>query len=302
MTTEFIPYPHLERFGTDEVQGINLGECYIFPKIDGTNASVWSDGHGGVHCGSRTRVLSAEADNAGFYKWVQENAQLQAFTQDFPGYRLYGEWLVPHSLKTYRDDAWRQFYVFDILTPGGWMVYEKLESLCKAYGVPFIPCVAKAYNPTYEQLLAQAEKNTYLLKDGSGAGEGVVLKRYDGWTNGFGRTTWAKLILNTFRDKHITEMGGSVIKNKMVEDEITAEFVTQHLVDKVVAKIRVEKGQFGARDIPQLLGTVFHDLVTEELWEALKKHKDPAVDFKTLRHFTIARVKSLLPELFGVRT
>lgn len=32
--TEFIKYPHLERFGTDEVDGINIGTCYIFPKID----------------------------------------------------------------------------------------------------------------------------------------------------------------------------------------------------------------------------------------------------------------------------
>ena len=37
----FRRYQHLERFGTTEVQNIELGECYIFPKIDGTNSSVW---------------------------------------------------------------------------------------------------------------------------------------------------------------------------------------------------------------------------------------------------------------------
>ena len=30
----FQKYMHLERFGTDEVDGINLGECHVFPKLD----------------------------------------------------------------------------------------------------------------------------------------------------------------------------------------------------------------------------------------------------------------------------
>ena len=38
---EFVKYPHLERFGNDEVQGIEFGECWIFPKLDGANASIW---------------------------------------------------------------------------------------------------------------------------------------------------------------------------------------------------------------------------------------------------------------------
>lgn len=32
---EFRKYMHLERFGNDEVQGIELGTCYIFSKLDG---------------------------------------------------------------------------------------------------------------------------------------------------------------------------------------------------------------------------------------------------------------------------
>jgi len=33
---EFRKYQHIERFGTDEVDGIEFGKCYIFYKIDGT--------------------------------------------------------------------------------------------------------------------------------------------------------------------------------------------------------------------------------------------------------------------------
>jgi hypothetical protein len=37
----FIKYMHLERFGNDEVEGIEIGTTYVFPKLDGTNAQVW---------------------------------------------------------------------------------------------------------------------------------------------------------------------------------------------------------------------------------------------------------------------
>lgn len=302
----FEKYIHLERFGTDEVDGINIGDCYVFPKLDGTNASVWMEGME-IKCGSRNRELSLDDDNAGFMNWVygesQEALDLRTFLMCHPGLRLFGEWLVPHSLKTYRDDAWRKFYLFDVMTPGGeFMHYDHYSAAAKGFGVDFIPCTLKSRNPTYEILQRATEDNRFLIQDGQGHGEGVVIKQY-GWKNRFGRTTWAKLITNTFKDKHIQEMGGSVVNAKLVEEEIADEFITPHMVEKIVAKIRVSKGEeasFGARDIPQLLGMAYHDLVVEELWQALKKHKNPKVDFKTLNHCAIRRVKLLKPELFGL--
>ena len=50
----------------------------MFPKIDGTNGTVWlSDGE--VQAGSRSRQLSAESDNAGFYKNVKSDRRFRAF-------------------------------------------------------------------------------------------------------------------------------------------------------------------------------------------------------------------------------
>src|SRR5258708_798618 len=117
---ELLKYVHIEQFGTDEVDGINVETCHVFPKIDGTNASVWKHSELEVACGSRNLFLAPG-------------------TEDNGGFR-----------------------------------------------------------------------------------------------------------------------------------------------------------QFGSKNIPQLLGMAFHDLVTENLWEALKKHKNPKVDFKTLQFCSINRVKELL--------
>ena len=38
---EFKKYMSLKRLGRTEVNGIDIGRCFIFPKIDGTNAQCW---------------------------------------------------------------------------------------------------------------------------------------------------------------------------------------------------------------------------------------------------------------------
>ncbi len=45
---EFNKYQHIERFGTDEVENIEFGRCFIFYKIDGTNGQVYLDADGNI--------------------------------------------------------------------------------------------------------------------------------------------------------------------------------------------------------------------------------------------------------------
>ena len=295
---EFLKYTHLERFGTDEVDGINVGRCHIFPKLDGTNASFWFDGL--IQCASRNRVLNVHDDNAGFMNWLIKQENHIKLAMAHPELVFYGEWLVPHSLRTYQEDAWRDLYIFDVYDrdKGVYLSYEAYKPLLNAYGVTYIPCLGVVTNPTYDILCKYRDENFYKVKNNSGAGEGIVIKQYN-WKNKFGRTSFAKMITSHFQDAHIKVMGGSVIKVKLIEEEIANEYVTKHIVDKAVAKIRTEQGQFGAKNIPQLFGMVFHELIVEEMWEIVKNNKYPKIDFKTLNTCTIVKIKQLLPELFG---
>ena len=68
---EFHKYMHIERLGTDEVEGIEIGRVHVFPKIDGSNGSVWYDSDNGIiEAGSRNRVLTLDNDNQGFYEYI----------------------------------------------------------------------------------------------------------------------------------------------------------------------------------------------------------------------------------------
>jgi hypothetical protein len=135
------------------------------------------------------------------------------------------------------------------------------------------------------------------VKDGEGAGEGVVIKNYD-YKNKYGRQTWAKIVGNEFKAKHHLAMGAPVIGGEIVEEKIAAKYVTQALVDKVEAKIVNEMGGWSSKYIPRLINTVWYDVVTEETWNFVKEFKNPKIDFKVLSHYVTAKIKELKKELF----
>jgi hypothetical protein len=305
----FIKYPHLERFGTEEVQDIDLGECYVFPKIDGTNASIWLDGQK-MCCGSRNRELSLDSDNAGFMAWAVNQEKILKFLREHPNLRLYGEWLVPHALKTYREDTWRNFYVFDVgntesLNPDGegtadvkFIHYEVSKPLLEAAGIDYIPAICKVSNGTIDFFHESLDKNQYLIKDGEGCGEGIVVKNYY-FKNKYGRTTWAKLIRNEFKELHARVNDTNEISTqKLIEEEIIKKYVTTALVEKELEKIKLEKDGWHSKCIPQLLNTVFYCLVHEESWNFVKEHNMPRIDFRLLQRHCFAHIKSLFPQLF----
>lgn len=291
---EFKKYQHVERFGAIETAGIENGMCYVFPKIDGTNASLWWDN--GLQAGSRNRHLTLDNDNAGFFDWAGNQNRFEYFFADYSNLRLYGEWLVPHTLKTYDESAWKQFYVFDVMNGDGYFHYEEYSKILDMYGIEYIPPICKVENPTYERLINQLEKNDYLIENGKGTGEGIVIKNYD-YRNKFGRVVWAKIVKNEFKAKHAKVSVTEIKESKIIEQEIVEKFVTKSLIEKEFSKIESETG-WSSKFIPRLLNTVFYCLVKEESWNFIKEFKNPTIDFKRLSFFTNNRIKELMPELF----
>lgn len=321
MIDEFKEYQHVERLGTLEVQDILLGNVYVFPKLDGTNASIWMNSDGELQFGSRKRVLTLEKDNRGFMAEMMCQYQdvLKKFFTKYPNCRLYGEWLVPHSLKTYRKDAWRKFYIFDVTKicydaettdikqPLVELPITKVEKhlhydeyskmLDDFHELEYIRPQAIIQNPIRENIVYELEKNTFLIEYGNGFGEGVVLKNYEFWSK-HGRQTWAKLVSNEFKEKHVKEMGTREIQGQtLIEQEIVDKILTEAVIEKVYAKIVNDVG-WSNKMIPRLLDTVYYDFVREEIWEVLKKFKNPTINFKTLKTLTNNRVKQVKGDLF----
>jgi len=316
-----IKYMHVEKLGHRNVRDICEGLVTVYPKLDGTNASVWWD-EGDIQAGSRNRQLDLEKDNAGFLAWCREQDGLKRFLASNPDHRLYGEWLVPHTMRTYREEAWRRFWVFDVYWKGVLYPAEDCAVELDDYGIDYIAPIASIEHPDEDQLVhIMNSTNTFLIQDAKGMGEGIVIKRYGSWRDPFDRQTWAKMVRNDFKEANRKEFGLRTTKGAdQVEYDIAEEFVTETLVHKELAKIVNEHitvdDLFGkgtdnllavqkeamithrGKIIPRLLGTVFHCLIIEEMWAILKRHKRATIDFGKLERLCIVKTKEHAPELF----
>jgi len=299
--SNFTRYQHIEKYGTSEVEGIELGKVYVFPKIDGTNGSVWLDDDLiAIKAGSRNRELSIDNDNAGFYKYILDGCDnIHHYLYKHPTHTLFGEYLVPHTLKTYEESAWRKFYVFDVMVDEQYLNYDAYRELLEEFEIEYIPAICSIANGDSDKFHYQLESSNYLVKDGDGLGEGIVLKNYD-FVNKFGRTTWAKIVRSEFKATFHKTMGHPEMKGKdITEMKIAEKYVTATLVEKEYAKIVNEMDGWSSKYIPRLLNTVYHCIVVEDMWEILKKFKNPTINFRALQNFVIHQIKQTKPGIFS---
>ena len=110
---EFRKYQHIERFGTSEVEGIEYGKCYIFPKIDGSNGSTYLGNDGLIHAGSRNRELTLDKDNGGFFAYILTLDNVKQCLLDNPNLRLFGKVLFEYEKEDNNiKDKWCRIRVY----------------------------------------------------------------------------------------------------------------------------------------------------------------------------------------------
>lgn len=168
------------------------------------------------------------------------------------------------------------------------MSYEDYRLLFYNYGIEYIPCITKAENPTEDFVLAYKDSCRFLTS--SGKGEGIVIKNYD-FVNKYGRTTWAKVVKPIA--KAAIKLKPPISGN--IESDIVDKFLTPELIQKEQAKIVSDVGfDFEPKLIPRLLQTIWHVFIREELFEAIKKYRNPKIDFKILNSLVIGKTKSVI--------
>jgi len=293
-------YQHIEKLGTSETEGILNGEVHLSYKIDGSNGCIYLKDNGELGFGSRKRDLSITEDNMGFMASFITNKPLYSKFEEIlkknPNYIIYGEWLVPVTIKRYSKDAWKKFYVFDIYNTedGTYLSYETYKKILDEFNLLYIPEIAVLNNPTENYI------KTYLDKTGEfliteGLGEGIVIKNYD-YINKYGRRTWAKILTEDFkknkkasRDRnHIAKIEGDV------ELLIVNSFLSPEHILKEKHKIEEKYGGWSSKNIFELLNRVYDEFLKDNFEIILKKYKDPTINFKKLRLYSNDLVKEII--------
>jgi hypothetical protein len=270
----FITYPKIHRLGKEETIGLlEFGDVTVQEKIDGANTSIWLED--GVLCGgSRTRQLGDESFN-GFVGYMKTHPGIMALLTDNPDYRLFGEWLVRHTI-AYKETAYRQWYMFDIMVGDKFLHQRDVIMLAANYGL-LTPNIFGEGRFTVEQLSEFVGRS--VLGD---KGEGVVIKN-ESFVNQFGDFCYAKVVTEKFKeDNAITFGGNNKHSDTYWEMYVVNKYCTLARVQKIMNKIQPEiNKKLDKEHTPRIIQTCYHDLITEEAWEI--QGRVEALNFRTLK-------------------
>lgn len=309
MGLEFEKIASLKKGSDWNVDGILNGLCHVQSKLDGTNGTVWLNSAGKVCAGSRNRHLKklGKNDNQGFLAHVTQSdyaPKYKAFLNAHPDCRLAGEWLKKHTFKGYRDDAWDNFYVFDVLRYEdgklvGYIHYDVYKVWLEEFGIEYVPTAYTVENPTEEFLHNNRHQANFLLKDGVEIGEGYVVKRYDFMSVRTGTTTWKKYVNAEFGDSHKKAMGAPKLEMPhQIEQKIIDKLLTPGLIAKERDRIVAANGGWERKLIGKVFGETWQAFIEDEIHGIIRTAGKFSVNFKRLNALLIQKIKAQYAEDF----
>lgn len=292
--SSFKKYPKVHRLGKEETDGILIGEVHIEEKLDGANASIWLDKRGEITCGSRNRELSEGFD--GFVDYVRSDEAISKLLKDHPEFRLYGEWLVRHTI-SYKETFYKKFYLFDItIAKDGeeneeYLSKEEVMQIADDYGIPRPQYHGKFNNPTLEVI------NEFVGKTALGeVGEGVVLKNHE-FRDAFGNHNHAKVVSEKFKEHNAIVFGGNNKHSDTYgEMYIVNKYINAARVEKIMNKLQpLIEERLDKQHTPRVANTVYHDVLTEEIWEIAKNVNN--VNFGALKRVCMRKAIQVYHDL-----
>ncbi len=297
---QFRKYEKIYRIGKEEVNGILNGIVSVTEKLDGANLSIWLGDGGEIRVGSRNNDLTANGNEFnGAVKYCNTHEGIKNFFKVYPDRRLYGEWLVRHTL-VYNETAYKKFYLFDIYgkegtADEGYMPQWLVQEIGQRFGIETVPDLGTIENPTLQELtkLVEGQKSVYGEKR-----EGIVIRNKD-FINSFGDRVNAKLVAESFMEDNGIMFGGNNKYSECYwEQYISNKYIDVARVQKIMNKIQpIINEKFDMKHIPRIIGTVYHDLITEEAWEISQKAKK--IDFDILKRICGKKIRQVYIDIIN---
>jgi len=293
----FKKYPKIHRLGKEETDGILEGNCDVQEKIDGANTQIWLE-DGIVQCGSRGKHIEEGGFN-GFVEYAQGHVGIQKLLTEHPDWRLYGEWLVRHTVQ-YKETAYKKFYLFDITT-----INEDPEETEEYFDIMKVNAIAAEYDmchpyyfgryegPTVEQLKELVGQSTI-----GENGEGIVIKNPD-FKDKWGNNHRAKIVTEIFKEDNAVTFGGNnKFSDTYWEVYVVNKYLTLARVQKIMHKLQPEiDKRLDMEHIPRVCSTVYHDMITEEAWEIAQKVGK--LDYKALKRVSFKKAKQIYVDILN---
>ena len=265
-------YMEIENLNMKIADSFYKGDMIIIQeKIDGANVSFQYDSEtDSLQCFSRNQILSAENTLRGYYEWVQELDK--EFVKSVLGDRLrmFGEWLVKHTVK-YPDERYNTMYCFDVFDTENkcWLPQNEVKSLADKLGLNYVPVF-------YEGEFTAWEDYTYLVgrtEMGGELGEGIVIKKQNDLSDD---VAYTKIVHERFKEvqrkvrKRPTNEKIAEISEKLRVKEFVKTVVTSARVEKILHKL-VDEGILPEDFSMKYMKTVYKNLPLEVYKDCVKE-------------------------------
>lgn len=283
----FTRFPKIQGLPQAIAEGIvPMGQEWIATeKLDGANTLVERTPNGLLLASRNNIVAFYNEENPGdsqilnpfngFVDYVFQRSDL--FLKLEQGVKLYGEWLIPHTLQ-YPDEMWRHFYAFD----------RTLGNQLGLFTVPLVGLIsANGYETPAELFDVAKELLAEYTKAVGRKTEGLVMRRYD-----------ADIMSQKFKVFSPDFKETAKVKSnpkKATDLEIAAAgYYPVRAYQKVCLNVRdLNNGVLSMRDTPQILGRCSHDYFTEYFPLAIKAMKYPILNTALVKKEVEGRVREM---------
>lgn len=282
-----IQYPKIYWLHHESCEWILDWPVFVQSKIDWANLSIRLE-DGFISIWSRTQIVYSHLTLHKSFNNVQNiipaHKGIIQLLADNPTYRLYGEFLVKHTI-SYPQEAYNKFYMFDILDWDKRLYPTYVYDLAMQYWIDTPSVLSNGYEMfTLDALNKIMEEN----KDFGVRWEGIVIKPYD-FKNKRGDRQYGKLVRQEFKEKNSIVFWN--INKSTAEDEFSSKYINSARVLKIINKIEQnEDRNIRIEDTPHVMWMIYHDVFEEELRGFANKK---IIDFNLLQKKCNNRSRSL---------
>lgn len=270
-------YHDIERFKANFIDGFRVGDHVVIQeKIDGANCAIRYDAETNtVVAQSRKNILDTSNTLRGFYEWARllDVDKVRKVLGD--NLILFGEWLVPHSVK-YPEDKYNKAYFYDVydIEKQEYHAQFSVQKTIGMLGLNYVPVFYDGEFTSMDDCLALVGKTEM----GGEFGEGIVIKNQTRLNDPNTRLPYyVKIVGEQFCEtkghKDVKPVDPDELARIEANKALAATIVTEARVTKLLHKF-VDEGILAEDWDIKDMGTVAKHLTKAVFEDCLKEEPD----------------------------
>lgn len=270
-------YMDIERLKPSFADGFEVGDYIVIQeKIDGANFSIrYDEETDSIKAFSRKTELDFNNTLRGAWNWSQtldKNLVKKVLGNSLV---LFGEWLVPHTVK-YPDDKYNRAYFYDVYDTEEeiYISQQAVENIVNRLGLTYVPVFFDGQFTSWEDV------NKYVGKTEMGGeyGEGVVVKNQTKLNSANTKLPfYTKIVTEQFSETKAHRSSKPVDMDEMNKraemQALTETIVTEARVRKILNKM-VDEGIIPEDWDEHDMSTIAKSMGKEIYYDCVKEEKD----------------------------